>query len=109
MLVSFKALLSLLFLSSTVSCSLHGLRHGHGGRRQRTCVIPSQYKASNGTADDSPAVAEAFAKCSVNAVIEFSEGVDYNILQPVSAKNLSNVAISVLGNLHLPQNITAVQ
>jgi polygalacturonase len=54
-------------------------------------------------------MASAFAKCSRNAVITFSEGVDYNILTPISATNLSNVEIHLRGNLHLPQNITAVQ
>ncbi|KAJ9630570.1 hypothetical protein H2203_001093 [Taxawa tesnikishii (nom. ined.)] len=77
--------------------------------RKKTCVIPSNYKQSHGTADDSPAVAKAFADCAHNAVIRFSEGVDYNILQPISATNLSNVEISLQGNLHLPQNITAIQ
>lgn len=72
-------------------------------------VIPSKYISSNGSADDSPAVAAAFARCSSDSVIVFSEGVDYNIFTPISAKNLSNVAIQMQGNLHLPQNVTAVQ
>lgn len=77
--------------------------------RTKACVIPSSYLSSNGSADDSPAIAAAFAKCSSNSVIIFSEGVDYNVFTPVSAKNLSNVAIQMQGNLHLPQNVTAVQ
>ncbi|KAE8442151.1 hypothetical protein EG329_003802 [Mollisiaceae sp. DMI_Dod_QoI] len=77
--------------------------------RSQACVIPSKYLASNGSADDSPAVAAAFAKCSSNSVIVFSEGVDYNIFTPISATNLSNVAIQMQGNLHLPQNVTAIQ
>lgn len=32
-----------------------------------------------------------------------------NVFSPITAKNLSNVAIAVQGNLHLPQNITYVQ
>lgn len=32
-----------------------------------------------------------------------------NVFSPITAKNLSNVAIIVQGNLHLPQNITYVQ
>lgn len=74
-----------------------------------TCTVPSKYQSSNATADDSPAVASALARCSHNAVVIFSEGVDYNILTPISATNLSNVEIHLRGNLHLPKNITAVQ
>lgn len=77
--------------------------------RTKACVIPSKYLSSNASADDSPAVAAALAKCSSNSVIIFSEGVDYNIFTPISATNLSNVAIQMQGNLHLPQNVTAVQ
>ncbi|KAH8773217.1 pectin lyase fold/virulence factor [Hyaloscypha finlandica] len=44
-----------------------------------------------------------------DAVIAFCEGVNYNIFNPTSAKDLSNVEIRMRGNLHLPQNITAVQ
>ncbi|KAJ5820141.1 pectin lyase-like protein [Penicillium riverlandense] len=73
--------------------------------RSRRCVIPS----SNGSADDSPAVARTFARCASDSVIVFKEGVDYNIFQPVRAVNLSNVEIQVYGNLHLPQSITAIQ
>jgi hypothetical protein len=73
------------------------------------CTIPSKYKSSGGTADDSPAVTRAFAKCVKDATIVFEEGVDYNVLKPVSATNLSNVTIQMLGTLHLPTNITAVQ
>jgi hypothetical protein len=72
-------------------------------------VIRSNYISSNGTADDSDAIACAFATCSKDAVIEFEEGVDYNVFQPITATNLSNVGIHMRGNLHLPQNITAIQ
>jgi polygalacturonase len=73
--------------------------------RSKTCTV----KSSNGTADDSPAIASAFAQCSKNAVVEFSKGVDYNVFKPVSAKNLSNVVIRMHGNLHLPQDIKYIQ
>jgi polygalacturonase len=79
------------------------------GTYNRHCIINSQYTASNGTADDSPAIASAFAQCSTNATITFSEGVDYNVFTPISASNLSHVTIEVYGNLHLPQNITYIQ
>ena len=62
--------------------------------RSKTCVIPSKYKSSNGTADGSATVAPAFAKCSTNAVVRLSEDVDYNIFSPISATNLSNLAIT---------------
>ncbi|ROW01805.1 hypothetical protein VPNG_07813 [Cytospora leucostoma] len=74
-----------------------------------TCVVPSNYESSNGTASDADAIAKAFAECSENAIIEFSEGVDYNVFEPVVAKNLSNVVISIKGNWNLPQNISQVQ
>lgn len=61
---------------------------------RKTCVIPSSYNASNGTADDSTAVASAFASCSSNAAIVFSPGVDYNVFQPIKATNLTNVSYS---------------
>jgi len=75
----------------------------------QTCNIPSQYASSNGTADDSPAIAAAFAKCANGGTISFAEGVNYNVFNPISALNLSNVTIEMYGNLHLPQNVTYVQ
>ena len=73
--------------------------------RPKRCIIPS----SNGTTDDSPAVAQAFCQCASNSVIEFQRGVDYYANTPISATNLSNVEIRMNGNIHLPRNITAVQ
>ncbi|KAL5365719.1 putative exopolygalacturonase C [Aspergillus floccosus] len=75
------------------------------GNRSHRCIVPS----SNGTSDDSPAIAKVFAQCATDSVIVFQEGVDYNVFQPIKAKNLSNVEIRMHGNLHLPQNISAVQ
>ncbi|TKX19051.1 glycosyl hydrolases family 28 protein [Elsinoe australis] len=77
--------------------------------RTKRCVVESNYAASNGTMDDSPAIQRAFAECGVDGVVEFCLGVDYNVLTPIKATNLSNVEISMMGNLHLPTNITAVQ
>src|ERR1700742_2268955 len=74
-----------------------------------TCTIPSKFKSSGGKADDSPAIAAAFAQCAEDSTIVFSEGVDYNVLQPIAATNLSNVTIQMQGTLHLPQNVTAIQ
>lgn len=62
-----------------------------------------------GDADDAPVVTQALAECAQDSTITFSEGVDYNIFSPIAASNLSNVTINMLGNLHMPQNITHVQ
>lgn len=75
----------------------------------KTCTVASKYASSNGTADDSPAIASAFAKCADGGTVVFSEDVDYNVFTPITATNLSGTTIEVYGNLHLPQNITAVQ
>jgi hypothetical protein len=77
--------------------------------QQNTCTIPSQFKSSGGKADDSPAISSTFARCAQDSAIIFSEGVDYNVLQPIAATNLSNVTIRMQGTLHLPKNITAIQ
>ncbi|KAH1488511.1 hypothetical protein LV164_002773 [Aspergillus fumigatus] len=106
MLITNPALLGI--LASLVPLAL-GAPNQPIQARSRKCVIPSSYASSHGTADDSPAVASAFAQCAENSVIVFQEGVDYNIFHPIKATNLSNVEIRVLGNLHLPQDITAVQ
>ncbi|KAJ5289100.1 exopolygalacturonase C [Penicillium angulare] len=92
------------FLSSLALGAPGSIRRSSTSRPHR-CVIPS----SNGTADDSPAVQRAFAKCSSDSIIVFQESSNYNIFTPISATNLSNVEIQVNGNLHLPQNITTVQ
>lgn len=98
--------LGFLYLALATASS-HDLTHRP--HRLKTCTIASSYKSSNGTANDSPAVAAAFASCSQDSVIVFSQGVNYNILTPISAKNLSNVEIKMYGNLHLPKNVSYVQ
>lgn len=70
-----------------------------------TCNVES----SNGASDDSPAIKQAFAKCAKDSVINFTPGVRYNVYNPISARNLSNVTINMQGNLHLPENVTYVQ
>ncbi|KAB5533598.1 family 28 glycosyl hydrolase [Coniochaeta sp. 2T2.1] len=75
----------------------------------QTCVVPSQFKCSKGLASDSAAISEVLARCSQDSIIEFSEGVEYNVFSPIKATNLSNVVISLKGNWNLPQNVTAVQ
>ena len=72
---------------------------------QKTCIVPS----SNGAASDSPAIAQVLIDCANNSVILFPKGVEYNVWEPLSATKLSNVVISVQGNLNLPQNISYIQ
>jgi len=71
----------------------------------KSCTVQS----SSGKSDDSPAIAKALAECAKDSVITFSEGIDYNVFNPVKASNLSNVTIQMQGNLHLSQNITHMQ
>lgn len=104
-MVSKLVLASCLFQLVSLSSSLQIRQSGQSS----LCTVPSKYKSSGGEADDSPAISAAFAKCSQDATVIFSEGVDYNVLQPISATNLSNVTIQMLGTLHLPKNVTAIQ
>lgn len=78
------------------------------GSGQR-CTVSSQYSASGGTADDSPAISDAFKKCANNGIVAFELGVDYNVLTPIVADDLDHVTIEMYGNLHLPQNVTYMQ
>ena len=73
------------------------------------CTVLSKFAASNGKADDSPAITAAFENCGAGGIVTFSAGVDYNVFTPVSANQLNGVIIEMLGNLHLPQNITYMQ
>lgn len=70
-----------------------------------TCNVDS----SNGASDDSPAIKQAFARCAKDSVINFAEGARYNVYNPISAHNLSNVTINMQGNMHLPDNVTYIQ
>ncbi|KAF2433893.1 putative exopolygalacturonase C [Tothia fuscella] len=95
----------ILFLLSFFITVIYSYSHSP---RVEVCNIPSIYASSDGEADDSPAIASAFSRCAKDATIVFSEGVNYNVFRPISAK-LDNVAIHVKGNIHLPQNVTLVQ
>lgn len=94
--------------SLTVLVSL-ALATSHTKPTDTTRIHRRVIQSSHGAADDSPAVARAFAQCSSDSVIVFQDGVDYNILQPISATNLSNVQNQINGNLHLPQDIAKTQ
>ena len=74
-------------------------------RELQTCVVAS----SNGASDDSKAIADAFTKCATDGKIVFQKGKEYNVYKPLSATKLSNVIISVEGNLNLPKSVSQVQ
>ncbi|KAH8891176.1 exo-polygalacturonase [Thozetella sp. PMI_491] len=95
----------------TLSLGLLALAAGFQGVASELtkCIVPSQYKCSNGKASDSPAISDTFARCSKDSEIIFSAGVEYNVFSPIKQSNFSNVVIRQLGNLNLPQNITYVQ
>jgi hypothetical protein len=80
---------------------------GYGNKQ--ICHVASSYATSNGSADDSPAIASAFAHCANGGTISFAEGTDYNVLTPIVATDLNNVTVELNGNLHLPQNVSYIQ
>lgn len=72
--------LTALSVCAIVSASpLHHLdaRNNTGAAQGRkTCVVPSQYAASNGTVDDSTAIVQALKDCANGGVVQFPMGVD---------------------------------
>ncbi|KAJ9113995.1 hypothetical protein QFC22_005813 [Naganishia vaughanmartiniae] len=76
---------------------------------RKICVVPSQYAASNGTVDDSPAIVKAITECANGGLVQFPMGTDYFVQNPVVAVNLSGIRIEQFGNLHLPKDIAYVQ
>lgn len=71
----------------------------------KTCTIPSKYASSNGADDDSAAINAAFEDCRTGGTVVFSEGVDYNVHQPINATGLKDVEIHLYGNLHVEKDI----
>ena len=69
-----------------------------------TCIMPH---TSGG--DDSPGIIAAAQACVNDSTILFSEGVNYNLLTPLSFTGLQNVKFSFEGNISLSTNITEVQ
>jgi hypothetical protein len=59
--------------------------------------------------DDTPALMAALATHTSSATILFQSGVTYNIFTPVKFPVLSNVEISIQGNLSYPTDIATVQ
>lgn len=62
-------------------------------------------------ADDTVALQAVMdsANYTSNATILFQKGVYYNIFSPITFPELTNVEISIQGNLSYPTNISAVQ
>ncbi|KDQ53106.1 glycoside hydrolase family 28 protein [Jaapia argillacea MUCL 33604] len=58
--------------------------------------------------DDTPNVLSAVKSCPAGQPIVFSANTSYNIFTPLTLTQ-SNLAVSILGNLSLPTNVTAVQ
>ncbi|KAK2014483.1 family 28 glycosyl hydrolase [Colletotrichum eremochloae] len=71
----------------------------------RRCIVTT----SRDTTSDAAVIADAFARCASNAEIIFPAGVDYRAYEPVVATQLSNVVITVDGNLSLPRDVPALQ
>ncbi|TKA73655.1 hypothetical protein B0A55_06504 [Friedmanniomyces simplex] len=71
----------------------------------QTCVVP----LGGPGIDDSDAVRALLPNCSANAEIVFSSCTTYNISTPINFGTLSNVTISILGDLNLPASIPYVQ
>lgn len=74
-----KVLVALSACSLAAASPLHQLEArnntGPSGNR-KTCVVPSQYAASNGTADDSVAIVKALTDCANGGLVQFPMGVD---------------------------------
>jgi hypothetical protein len=71
----------------------------------KSCVVPFGGEG----VDDSDAVRALLPNCSRDAEIVFSSCKNYNISTPINFGALSNVTISILGNLNLPDSIPYVQ
>jgi polygalacturonase len=109
----------LLALALTTTVWAHDSFKNHGARKlpkfldQLPCSSPPRptrcVVSHTDNADDAPAVRSAVASCATNGVIEFEQGVSYNIWSPVYFENLVNSTISIQGNLTLPNSISSVQ
>ncbi|RDW90980.1 glycoside hydrolase family 28 protein [Coleophoma crateriformis] len=87
-------------LSSWLILSLSGIAAG------KTCTMP---KNSTVGGDDAPGITAAVAACGSNSTILFSGNETYNLLTPLSFRDLSGVKFSFEGNISLSQNITEIQ
>lgn len=72
---------------------------------KNTCVV-----AHSEGQDDTPNLLAAVEYCgSKDVEIKFAEGIDYNIWSPFELANLTNVLVTLDGNLHFSQNRTLIQ
>lgn len=94
-------MLSSLFLrASTAALLLSSLTSAFN-----TCVVPF----GGPGIDDSVAVRALLPNCSSNSQIIFASCITYNISTPINFGTLSNVTISIQGNLNLPSSIPYIQ
>ena len=59
--------------------------------------------------DDVPALMAAIGNFSTNATILFKKGVTYNLFSAIKFPTLTNVVVSIQGNLTYPSDIATVQ
>ena len=59
--------------------------------------------------DDVPDLMAAIGNYATNATILFEKGVNYNIFTPIKFPVLTNVDVSIQGNLSYPSDIQTVQ
>ncbi|TGO53457.1 hypothetical protein BOTNAR_0295g00040 [Botryotinia narcissicola] len=72
----------------------------------KLCSMPYN---SSPLIDDAPGITTAVNLCGPNSTILFEQNVTYNLLTPLSFKNLTSVKFSFEGNISLSENVTAVQ
>ncbi|KAH8080064.1 pectin lyase fold/virulence factor [Filobasidium floriforme] len=105
-LKTLTAILPLLATASAFPSLVSRENDSTPSNKSKTCVVPAG--GSNAT-DDTPAINKAFMDCAKDGTVVFEEGVDYFVMTPFRATNLSNVDIHLKGNIHLPQDIPTVQ
>ena len=94
---------SMLATMKTTSLSLLALTTAASA--YQTCVVPF----GGSGVDDSDAVRALLPNCSSDAEIVFASCTTYNISTPLDFGTLSNVTITILGDLNLPESIPYVQ
>ncbi|EJD04200.1 pectin lyase-like protein [Fomitiporia mediterranea MF3/22] len=60
-------------------------------------------------ADDSPGLLAVLENYTANSTILFEKDVTYNIFSPIKFPTLTNVEVSIQGNLTYPTNVSAIQ
>ncbi|CDZ96603.1 Pectin lyase fold/virulence factor [Phaffia rhodozyma] len=86
--------------------TLQYLQYGAQTEGLMSCVVPH----SGGEKDDTPNLMGTVASCGIQDVeIVFAKNVTYNIYSPFQLANLSNVKISIEGNLQFSENRTLIQ